>query len=97
MVRLLIALGFCLTSVGMAHVGGKDNCRVTLQTYFLDGKRKVDVVEVHVDSHTQCKDEAMKRKLSSEATSNDELVYRVNVIFAYRELALEPPPLPKGY
>lgn len=85
-------LWFLLCALGVAgplaaHEGGKDNCRVTLQTYYKDGKRKVEVTEVHVDSHTQCKDEATRRKLSSEG-SDDEDISRVNVIFAYRDIAV---------
>jgi hypothetical protein len=89
MARLLIAAVFCLSTMGLAHEGGKDNCRVTLQTYFKDGKRKVDVTEVHTDSHDECKGEAMRRKISSESEGEEE-VYRVNVIFAYRDLAITP-------
>ncbi len=94
--RLLLVLGFFLASMGMAHEGGKDNCRVTLQSYFKGGKRKVDVSEVHVDTHDQCKGEALKRKIAS-ASDGDSEIYRVTVAFAYRDLALAPPALPKGY
>lgn len=72
----------------MAHDGGKDNCRVTLQTYFLDGKRTVEVSEVHVDTHGQCKAEAQRRRIASEKIENEEII-KVNVIFAYRDLAIE--------
>jgi hypothetical protein len=86
MSRLALLILF-VGSLGLAHEGGKDNCRVTLQSYFTNGKRKVDVAEIHVDSHEQCRGEAMRRKLSSES-SDDEALYKVNVIFAYRELAI---------
>lgn len=66
-----------------SHEGGKDNCRVTLQTYYKDGKRKVDVLEFHVDSHEQCRSEAGMKKAAVEASADDE-AYRVNMIFAYR-------------
>ncbi len=90
MARIFFLAFFALATTGIAHEGGKENCRVTLQTFFKDGKRKVDVTEIHVDSHFECKGEAMKRKISSESEGDEEL-YRVNVIFAYRDLAIAPP------
>ena len=86
MARFALLFAF-VASLSFAHEGGKDNCRVTLQSYFTNGKRKVEVAEVHVDSHDECRGEAMRRKLSSES-SDDEALYRVNVIFAYRDLAI---------
>jgi hypothetical protein len=87
MLRIIVLATFALASLGIAHEGGKENCRVTLQSYFKDGKRKVDVTEVHVDSHNECKSEAQRRKLAFENGDGDE-IYRVNVVFAYRDLAI---------
>ncbi len=80
---LSLVVAVLIAAPAFAHEGGKENCRVTLQTYYRDGKRKVDVLEFHTDSHDQCRSEALMKKGATESSTDDE-VYRVNVIFAFR-------------
>jgi hypothetical protein len=74
--KTILALSFVLASVG-AFADNK-NCKLTIRQLHADGKKNVDVEEVHAISREDCKRQAKER----EKLDDDGV--KVSVIFSFR-------------
>lgn len=75
--KTLLALSFVLASAG-AFADSK-NCKLTIRQLHANGKKNVEVEEVHASSREDCKRQAKER----ETLADDGV--KVSVIFSWHE------------
>ena len=79
---LMVVLGLVATFAFAAEDEGKPNCKLTTQTLFKDGKKKLEIDEIYTPSRQVCSAEAETRRLT--ISEEDEEVGK-KVVFSWME------------
>ena len=83
---LSLVLVFSLSFSAQAEdTEGKPNCKLVIHTFLKNGKKKLDVEEIHTDTRKVCQSEAQIRRVVSEESPDE--IENIKVTFGWHELS----------
>ncbi len=82
---MILVAAFGLSGISRAdETKEKPNCKLTVQTFFKSGKKKVSIDEIHTPTRMVCQAEAQIRRLAVE--EDPEEVDNTKVVFSWRDV-----------